>query len=362
MKICLIISSLRSGGAERVLSELANYWVSNSHQVSLITIDEKASDFYDIDPSIQRHAMNLSFESNGLFAGILANVKRIITIRKIVQAQKPDVVLSFMDSTNILCCISLVGTKIPLFVSERIDPFERKISLIRTLIRPYLYRNFAKKVVVQTLAVEVKCQSNWSISNIKVISNPISTHHYFSAMPRDKIILSVARLYPQKRHENLIRAFHKTNYKCGQWKLIICGDGPLKQDLIGLVNKLELSEYVLFTGSIKNISEYFNLASIFCLSSSYEGFPNALLEALSMGCACISTDCKSGPREILEDGRLGILVPVDDVEAMAEALRRLMQSPELREQFGSHADYVREYYHLDKISRQWLNLFESVPK
>ena len=115
-------------------------------------------------------------------------------------------------------------------------------------------------------------------------------------------------------------------------------------------------------GAVKDIFPIYQSASIFAMPSRYEGFPNALLEALAMGCACISTDCESGPREILEDGHLGILTPVDDVEAMADALRSLMQNSALREQYGSHAAYVRERYHLDKISRQWLDLFEAVQK
>lgn len=358
MKIALIISSLKAGGAERVLSNLANDWSESGHDVHLVTLDSCDTDFYTLSDEVSRHSLGLASSSAGILSGVLANIKRVSKLRQICKAIKPDVVLSFMDSTNILMAISLIGTSIPLIVSERIDPFKHPVGLIRSFIRPYLYRHSAKALVVQTDAVAKKCAARWKLDNVKIIVNPIFLNDNASCQMREKIILSVGRMQYQKGHDVLIKAFKKVLADFPEWRLIICGEGDLRNSLELELEASDLSENIFLKGTVKDVFSIYQTASIFAMSSRFEGFPNALLEALAMGCACISTDCESGPREILEDGRLGMLTPVDDVEAMANALRHLMQSPELRERYGSHTAYVRQRYHLDKISRQWLDLFE----
>jgi glycosyltransferase involved in cell wall biosynthesis len=272
------------------------------------------------------------------------------------------VVLSFLDSTNILTGIALSGTSIPLIVSERIDPFKHPIGVVRGSIRPYLYRYSANALVVQTQSIAKKCAALWKTDKVKVIANPISVNEDLSGYKKEKIVLSVGRLQNQKGHEILIKAFKKVHADFPEWRLIICGEGELRNFLQSELEASDLTEVVSLRGAVRDIFPIYQAASIFVMPSRFEGFPNALLEALAMGCACISTDCESGPREILEDGRLGILTPVDDVDALADALRSLMQSPELLEQYGAHSAYVRERYHLDKIGQQWLDLFEAVQK
>ena len=364
MRIALIISSLRSGGAERVLSTLANDWNVCGHDIHLITLESTDSDFYQVSKKIHRHALNLAASSAGLTSGLIANFQRVTKIRKVCRDLRPNVVLSFMDSTNILTGIALIGTSIPLVVSERIDPFKHSIEMgmLRDLIRPYLYRHSANTLVVQTDAVAKKCATHWKLNNIKTIANPILVNDDASCHTKEKIILSVGRLHFQKGHDVLIKAFKKVYADFPEWRLIIYGEGELRNSLECELVASDLTEVVSLRGAVKDIFPIYQAASIFVMPSRFEGFPNALLEALAMGCACISTDCESGPREILADRRLGILTPVDDVDALADALRCLMQNPELREQFGSHSAYVREHYHLNKISRQWLDLFEVVQK
>jgi GalNAc-alpha-(1->4)-GalNAc-alpha-(1->3)-diNAcBac-PP-undecaprenol alpha-1,4-N-acetyl-D-galactosaminyltransferase len=364
MRILLIISSLHPGGAERVLSTLANEWSISGHDVHLVTIDNNDADFYKLHDNVFRHSLGLAGNSSRIFSGVIANINRISKLRRICHSINPDVVLSFVDSTNILMSIALIGTSVPLVVSERIDPFKNSIEMgmLRDLIRPYLYRHSANTLVVQTDAVEKKCATRWKLNNVKTIANPIWVNDDASCHTKEKIILSVGRLHFQKGHDVLIKAFKKVYADFPEWRLIIYGEGELRNSLESELVASDLTEVVSLRGAVKDIFPIYQAASIFVMPSRFEGFPNALLEALAMGCACISTDCESGPREILEGGRLGMLTPVDDVEAMANALRSLMQSPALREQFGSHAAYVIQRYHLDKISQQWLDLFESVQK
>lgn len=362
MKMVLIISSLRSGGAERVLSILANHWQASRHEIHLITIDNKDSDFYVVNQGIHRYSLDMATASVGVFSGAIANIKRISKIRHLCESIRPEIVISFIDSTNILSSIVLIGTSIPLVVSERIDPFRHSIGILRAFIRPWLYRMFASALVVQTEAVKDKCKKKWKVQRVRVIANPISLPEVSEIFTRSRVVLSVGRLNIQKGHDILIRAFQKISSEFPDWKLLIVGEGGQRKFLEEIIKCLDMSERISMPGLSNDIFAHYNKASIFCMPSRFEGFPNALLEALAMGCACIATDCESGPREILEDGRLGILTPVDDVNAMADALRKLMQDSELRRQYGSHSDYVRSRYKLESISQQWLDLFDWVKK
>lgn len=362
MKMVLIISSLRSGGAERVLSILANHWQASRHDIHLITIDSKDSDFYMVNQGVRRYSLDMATASVEVFSGTLANIKRISKIRQLCKTIRPEIVLSFIDSTNILSSIALMGTSIPLVVSERIDPFRYSIGMVRTFMRPWLYRNFASALVVQTESVKNKCKKNWRMQQALVIENPLSLPDVSEICARSRVVLSVGRLSTQKGHDILIRAFQKISSEFPEWKLLIVGEGGQRKFLEEIISRLDMREKILMPGLSDDIFEHYKKASIFCMPSRFEGFPNALLEALAMGCACIATDCESGPREILEDGKLGILTPVDDVDAMADALCKLMQDSELRRQYSSHSDYVRAHYKLESISQQWLDLFSQVKK
>jgi glycosyltransferase involved in cell wall biosynthesis len=363
MKILLIISSLRGGGAERVMSTLANKWVTNNHKVHLISIDDGKSDFYKLDPRVSRRYLNQAKESSNIIHGFILNIKRIISLRRITSAISPDIVLSFLDSTNIISGLALVGTRFPLIVSERTDPFVRSIGIFRSLIRPFIYRNFANKVVLQTQQVAIKCQNRWRLNNLCVLPNPVSN---FTKVQSDsssiKILLSVGSLYRGKGFDTLISAFSRIAFEYPEWILRIIGAGPEEVALKMLIMDYELVARVEMPGALTNVLDEYQKAEIFCIASRHEGFPNVLLEAIASGCACIATDCESGPRDILENGRLGILTPVNDVEALVDALKTLMKSPELRKQYGSHSQYVQEKYHIEKISQQWLRLFSEAQK
>ena len=143
------------------------------------------------------------------------------------------------------------------------------------------------------------------------------------------------------------------------WKLIIVGDGPQKQNLEDLTSKLGMNDNVLFVGNQKGVNYYYQRAKIFAFPSLSEGFPNALLEAMSSGLACISFDCVSGPNEIIQDGKNGYIVKVGDVFAFAEKLNLLINDDILRTKISQEAIYVREKYNIETIGKIYINIISK---
>lgn len=361
MKLCLVISSLCAGGAERVMTALANDWALSGHKVRLVTLDSSSSDFYVLNDHVERIALGLVSTRTGFVNAISQNSRRIYAVRKAIREFNPDVVLSFMDSTNILTAIACLGLGIPIVVSERTNPFKSNPGFLRKIIRPVVYRHFASRLVVQTRGLMANCLKQWPRISIASISNPVWLSGW-TVRNANKRILSIGRLDETKGHEVLISAFSSVAEYFPDWRLEIAGDGPLSAYLQSTIDRPGVSDRITLLGRVKDVQKLYAKSEIFCLASRFEGFPNVLLEALASGCACISTDCESGPREILENGRLGILTPVDDIDAMANALRRLMENQDLRSQFGSHSEYARERYHIKKISQQWMDVFLDVQK
>ncbi len=172
MRITFVIASLSSGGAERVVSLMANYWVNTNKSVTIITLADKNDDFYFIDERVKRVSIGLAHESNNLFLKIFNNILRIVKLRKEITINKPDVVISFIDTMNVLTLISLLGTNIPVIVSERTDPMMHSIGRIWSLLRKLSYRK-AKAIVVQTTKINSWINNNLKLKNSYIIPNPI---------------------------------------------------------------------------------------------------------------------------------------------------------------------------------------------
>jgi GalNAc-alpha-(1->4)-GalNAc-alpha-(1->3)-diNAcBac-PP-undecaprenol alpha-1,4-N-acetyl-D-galactosaminyltransferase len=175
---------------------------------------------------------------------------------------------------------------------------------------------------------------------------------------RPKLVISVGRLAHQKGVDILLRAFSILANDFPQWTLAIIGDGPEGANLAALAEYLHLQQSVSFLGLVRDPTKYMLTASLFVMSSRHEGFPNALLEAMSCGTPVISTNCPSGPSEIIRDGIDGILVPTDDVEALAKAMRSLMADPELRQRLGKAATSIRDRFAVEYVMNLWEKLLD----
>jgi GalNAc-alpha-(1->4)-GalNAc-alpha-(1->3)-diNAcBac-PP-undecaprenol alpha-1,4-N-acetyl-D-galactosaminyltransferase len=274
---------------------------------------------------------------------------------------RPDVVLSFIEQTNIRAIGCLAGSGIPVVVSERIHPGHHPLPQSWSLLRRMLYR-FASAVIVQNEDIACWFRKSVATRRLLTIPNAIRDRSFLgdiSARTTEPIILGIGRLARQKGFDLLLRAFARTRLADNGWRVVILGEGEDRKALSQLSDDLGVSGSVEMPGHVTDVSGWIARSPIFALPSRYEGFPNALLEAMQLGTACVSFDCPSGPRDLIEDGVNGLLVPAEDVNALTEALRQLALDQPLRECLGREAAKVSETFAADRIYRLWTEALDS---
>ena len=350
MKILFIISSLSSGGAERVLSSLANYF-SKNHNVFIATFSTEDS-FYELEENIEHIKLDLLKKSNNKFESIKNILTRLFVLKRVFKDVNADINISFMTHTNLLSVIASKLNSQKIIISERIvyDFYDSQVvNFLRKLIYP-----FSDLLITQTYADK---KNYHFVKNVKVIYNPLDLP--LVKEEKENIILAVGRLDKQKNFHQLIKAFSQIDTT--QWKLCIAGDGVEKENLIEQIKLLKINNIELI-GKRKDIFQWYAKSSIFVLSSIREGFPNVLLEAMGSGCASISFDCPSGPSEIIENEVNGVLVENQNVEQLAFQMQRLIDDKDLREKLSHEAIKVKEKYSIEKIANEWENLINEVVK
>lgn len=363
MRCTLIIHSLSSGGAERVMSTIANYWVKKGWEITLLTFtDGSKAPFYPLDDRVTHRSLALAKSSSNPMMGIWNNFASIQGLRAAIIKSKPDIVISFLQETNVIAALATRWLNIPILVSERNDPAMISSSKIWELLRLWTYP-LADRIVVQTQRAgnyfPAKVQDR-----IVVVPNPVvlppDTIFASADLLGDQSLIAVGRLMPQKGFDLLLQALARLKDRYPDWTLTILGEGNLRPQLEELSTELGLADRVHLPGRVNNPHEFLHQADIFIMSSRYEGFPNALCEAMVCGLPVISTDCPNGPREIIRDGVDGILVPTEDVSALAAAMERLMSDPLLRKSLAAAAPFVAERFSLEKVMLMWESLISQV--
>ena len=370
MRLTLVINSLGAGGAEKILTILANHWSIQSHSVTILTFDDgKSAPFYELGSSINYCALSLGTKKLGLLNKIFALPRLLFALNKKIKNSKPDIVISFMDQANMLTLAALVGSKVPVIVSERVNPQRSSIAehiaplrWILCIAREVLYRS-SQALVVQTDGAKNYFTSRGQ-NSVTVIPNPVSApkNEALDLKISKDTIVTIGRLVPQKRIDLIIRSFARIAAQNPDWTLMIIGDGPLRKDLEGLALSLGIKERCVFTGLMQSPSKILQQASIFVLASDYEGFPGALCEAMASGLAVISTRCDFGPEDIIEDFKNGLLVPVGDSVALGEAIHRLIGDPLLREKLGDAARNITVQFSLEQVIQLWDSVFTQIKK
>lgn len=360
-RILWCISSLSAGGAERAITELANAFVDSGHSVAVLTLAASGSDHYQLDERIERISLNVIWDSMSPWQSLEGNWRRIRMIRRAVQSYQPDVIISFIEQNNIRMLAATIGFPCPVIVSERTDPRRHRVGDVWNMARRLLYP-LAARVVVQTESVAEWARIITRAKQVRVVSNFVRT------MPspllgnaREKTsLLAVGRLDSEKGFDVLLQAFALSGLSQHEIQLTILGEGPERKGLERLARELGVFHAVLMPGVVLDPERWMGRASVYVLPSRYEGFPNALLEAMAMGCPVIAADCDSGPREIIQHGENGLLVPVGNIDALAAALQQLFNDEALRQRLSTAAVKVRERYSKKAIVSQWERLIEEV--
>lgn len=337
--LTVVISDLGSGGAQKVAVSLLNDIAKTDQKISLITLDDGAKDFYQFPENIKRIALNLNQNSANFIEGIFANFKRIFILRRTLKRLAPKTTLSFIAPTNILTIAATIGLNTKTIISERNDPARQSFGKLWDNLRKISYR-FADIVTANSPNAIESLKAYVPEKKLVFIPNALVKPKDKYCVPSDKkekIILIVGRLHPQKAHHVLLDTFAKIHPDTPDWSLVIVGEGTLRHALEEQSQKLSIAERVHFMGAQNNPYEFYGRAQIFVLPSLHEGTPNSLLEAMSCGVAPIISDACEGAKPYVENNISGLIFPINDSDALANALQTLINDDALREKIGQTA-------------------------
>ena len=340
-KIAFFIGSLNRGGAERVISILANHYAEIGYQVDVVLLLDNI-----IGYKLNENVNVINYSGNGI-----SKIKRvpywIKTIRRYVKEAKPDVLVSFCVRLNVFVLLASSGLKVKKIVSERNDPSTDNRGKFMDIMTKILYPK-VNKVVFQTEKAKGFFKK---LTNGVIIPNPIIVQANEKKVNPNKIV-SVGNFRSVKNHKLLVKAFYKFHKYNGDAILNIYGDGETFEEVKDLIKTLNIQNNVILHGSIPNVIEEIADASIFCLSSNSEGLSNALLEAISLGIPCISTDV-AGASEYIVDGESGYIVPVGDEDAFAERLIKLYNDKDLLIKFSKKSKEMVKKCSYDTVISKW---------
>lgn len=353
MKIAFYISSLgTSGGAERALVSLANKLATENKVTLIAERGKREQSAYKISEEVsyvnlQDYMLKIPFRRIALF----------ITARKIIKQINPDVIVSFLAMANIRLLASGIYRKYPVVVCERNDPKSDPGSEKKRKLRDRLYRH-ANLIIGQTEEVKMYFQQ-LGYKNIDVIPNFVNTIPY-TEVERTKTFVTAGRLTNQKNQKWLIDAFIKSGLKERGFQLAIYGNGELQAELSTFIRENKAEDYVKLHPAIKNILEEMNRCYCFILPSLFEGMPNALMEAMSMGLPCISTDCPcGGPRSLITNGVNGLLIDLYDTDGLISAMLSIADDAKMAKALGQEAFKIRESNSLENIAKLWEKSIQS---
>lgn len=355
MRITCVIHSLAGGGAERLMAGLTNR-LASQHMITLVTLDESSTDRYSVDPKVKRIGLGLMGNSKNLITALGSNRRRIKSLRDAVLASNPEVVLSFCDKTNILTLSSLIRArsetgKLPIIISEHTNPDAQPIGPIWSWLRRRLYPQAAAAIALTAPAASTI--RDWTRGRVEIIppaiepppppSSKFQPINDSASTDAPFVWLCLGRLANEKQFHLAISAFDQVagNFDC---KLLIAGDGPLKERLQNQIRHTKHHNKIELLGWVQDTQSLLDSADGFLLTSAYEGFPVALLEAMAAGLCCLSVDCNYGPKELIDSDVNGVLVSNNNIPQLSTAIREIMAAPVRAKQLGERArDSAAQY-------------------
>jgi GalNAc-alpha-(1->4)-GalNAc-alpha-(1->3)-diNAcBac-PP-undecaprenol alpha-1,4-N-acetyl-D-galactosaminyltransferase len=359
MKIVFLIGKLSYGGGEKIIVCLSKTFSESGHDIYFYSWNKKLLEKPEDKPSFIKEIRLLDHQGIGVKGKILS----VLELKKGLISDKIDAVISFGIEVSEITTIAGILADVPVIISERIDPISLPKVKIHRLMRPFFYA-IASGKVFQTDRV-LNYYPKFVQKGACVIPNPVMYKDLpdpiLDQTQKRKEIVAVGRLSPEKRFDLLIRSFQKVSKKHPGFNLYIYGEGELYNDLEKQIAECSLTGKVVLRGNTEDVLGQIKGAEIFVIASEHEGMPNALIEAMAMGLACVSTNFPSGGAEVLiESGINGIIVPAGDIDAMSDALIRLIENDDLRKSISKEAVNIRKTNSLESISRKWLNYIQSI--
>jgi glycosyltransferase involved in cell wall biosynthesis len=373
--LIMVLPHLGDGGAQRVVSTLANAWSRQGRRVCVITLFDE-EDVYRLDPSVPRIRLNLvAGEDAGgrALRAVISFLERwrvtrwigsscsvfnqIIQLRRIIKQMDPPLVLAFTWPSNIRTILACLGLGKRVVISERNDPARKVIPSPWNGLRRWLYK-YADLVTANSRGALKTMQAYVDQEKLAFVPNPLVRPNLTTDGSRPvsltaPFVLTVGRLHAQKAHDVLLEAFARLPAELADWRLVIVGRGEQKDALQAQARALAVAARVDWYGQVADPFLFYHAAQMFVLASRYEGMPNALLEAMSCGLPVIVSDASPGPLELVSDGETGLVVPVNDAGALARAIERLATDAALRRRLGEAGRARVAEYELPRALAKW---------
>ena len=352
MQIGFLVDKIAFGGGERILKMLIDEFCKRGHVISIYSWNKEWLSFNNI------HNYNI-YVLPGEPIGVKGKIIAYRNLRRQMLLTRPDCLIIFSLGLAEIGVFVAKTVCVPTILSERVDPKYLPQSKIHRLLKLLVY-HFCDGIVFQT--VQVKQYFSKSIQKKSIeIQNPIMDDNLPVANDNsaEKEIVAVGRLSIEKNYKLLIRAFAELNIP--EYRLKIFGKGPLFNELSDLIDSLRMNDKIILEGSVDRVVDFIRNSDIFVLSSNHEGMPNALIEAMAMGLACISTDFSSGgARALITNNENGIIVPVDDLFSLKNAILNVVFNTDLKQKIKANAVKIRETNSKERILPIWIEYINTI--
>lgn len=358
--VCFVLPALGAGGSEHVVTSVASHLAARGARVSVLTFEQPGTPpYYALRPGVELRQFGLPIAPRGALRAAADVIGRVLRLRRVLRAQRPDLVISFLTRTNVIAVLAATGLGIPVVVSERNNPALQYPGRLWDTLRRWTYRR-AHGLVTMTHGAMAHFppamrRRSW------VIPNMADARRFARGPERaDKVFAAVGRLHPQKGFDLLIAAFAMIAPHRPDWTLRIWGEGAERAALELQVAALGLGDRIRLPGVSPQPGSWIETADAFVLSSRFEGWGLVLGEAMAAGLPCVSFDCHWGPADMIAPDTGGLLVPDGDVTALAQAMARLMDDAGLRERLGAAARASMARFAPAAIMARWEELVVAI--
>ncbi|MBQ4801999.1 glycosyltransferase family 4 protein [Aquimarina sp. MMG015] len=363
MKLVYIVNRIDGpGGLERVLSIKASKLAEDyNYDIHIVTLNQETKDlFYHFSPKISYH--NVQAKGNP----ISRMYRYAAGLRSVIKSLNPDIIAVCDDGLKGFFVPLILGKPCPMIyerhVSRSVEIKKGKRSIIKriTTATKFGLMNFGGSYYNHFIVLTKGNLNEWSFKNLKVIPNPLSFYPESKSTLENKKVLAVGKHSFQKGYDRLLKSWKQVVSKYPDWTLDIYGTISESEGLAVLAENLDITKTINFYPPVKNIAEKYEQASIYTMSSRFEGFGMVLTEAMAYGVPCISFDCPYGPSDIITDTENGLLIENGDVDAFAKGIITLIENEEKRKSMGLKAKEAVKKYLPETIAEEWNQLFSNL--